>query len=75
MVFGPGQAEAAVQQSDVWIWQMVCVKPKGFLEVLASEPFSHKCCCVLLLSTGGLLKGQHESAGVQSLCRGQHPRP
>uniref|UniRef100_A0A674N9M0 3-hydroxyanthranilate 3,4-dioxygenase n=1 Tax=Takifugu rubripes TaxID=31033 RepID=A0A674N9M0_TAKRU len=26
MAFGPGQAEAAVQQSDVWIWQMVsCV--------------------------------------------------
>uniref|UniRef100_A0A674PPD7 3-hydroxyanthranilate 3,4-dioxygenase n=1 Tax=Takifugu rubripes TaxID=31033 RepID=A0A674PPD7_TAKRU len=22
MAFGPGQAEAAVQQSDVWIWQM-----------------------------------------------------
>lgn len=36
-MFGPGQTETAVRQSDAWIWQMVCLKSKGFLEVLTTN--------------------------------------
>lgn len=69
MVFGPGLTELTTPQTDVWVWQLVCMQSLSQQSVpgrTCKSPF-----LFYISFLGGIFHSDYERAGVQSSCRRQ----